>query len=162
MKYETNCGTEEVKSSTISEMQQEWSELVRGKGILLLLPAPRCQLISTNFQHSAALAKKKSQLQPAFRAHLKAAVHCSNSNTAVHWSIMKRWECTGRPVTTIHWLVSLLILCRSTLCLKQCSVPFCKKVLWAIISSVMDTSAPCFYLCSPNCKYLHLLSFMAV
>ena len=33
---------------------------------------------------------------------------------------------------------------------------------WAIISSVMDTSATCFYLCSPNCKYLHLLSFMAV
>ena len=32
----------------------------------------------------------------------------------------------------------------------------------AIISSVMDTSAPCFYLWSPNCKYLQLLSFMAV
>ena len=94
VKYEMNCGTEE----TISEMQWKWSELVREKGILLLLPAPRCQLISTNFQHSAALPKWKSQLQSAFRAH---------STTAVHWTIMKRWECTVRPVSTIHCLVSL-------------------------------------------------------
>ena len=38
----------------------------------------------------------------------------------------------------------------------------CAAYKRAIISSVMDTSAPCFYLCSPNCKFLHLLSFMAV
>ena len=36
------------------------------------------------------------------------------------------------------------------------------KETWAIILSVMDTSAPCFYLWSRNCKYLQLLSFMAV
>ena len=103
VKYEMNCGTEE----TISEMQWKWSELVREIGILLLLPALRCQLISTNLQHSTALPKWKSQLQPAFRAHSNTVVHCSYLNTAVHWSIMERWECTGRPVTTIHWLVSL-------------------------------------------------------
>ena len=32
----------------------------------------------------------------------------------------------------------------------------------AKIPPVLDTSAPCFYLCSPNRKYLQGLSFMAV
>ena len=31
-------------------------------------------------------------------------------------------------------------------------------ILWAKISLVLDMSAPCFHICSPNFKYLELLS----
>ena len=69
-----------------------------------------------------------------------------------------------KVMTTINITIVINIV------INHCCLRHCTKVaalirtsyMWAKISSVTDTSAPCFYLCRPNCKYLQLLSFMAV